>query len=58
MFAFTSTLNDSGVVPSILSISDYIIHSIRIIHVMFFCAFVGLNPQKAYEPQGVPIIFP
>ncbi|MPC29983.1 hypothetical protein E2C01_023237 [Portunus trituberculatus] len=49
--ANNSTLDDSGFVPPCPPPSDYFMSSINRDDV--FHAFSGLNPQKAYGPDGV-----
>ena len=47
-FADNSTLDDSGLVPPSPSPSDYFMLPIKILR------NAGLNPRKAYGPDGVP----
>ncbi|MPC47373.1 hypothetical protein E2C01_041117 [Portunus trituberculatus] len=49
-YAKNSTLDDSGLVPP----SDYVMPTIKVLCNDVFHALVGLNPRKAYRPDGVP----
>ncbi len=53
-FAANSTLDDSGHVPSTHTPSDYFMPLIKIVKNKVFYALSGLNPRKAYVPDGVP----
>ena len=56
-FAKNSTLDDSGLVPPSPPPSDYFMLPIKILRNYFFHALAGLNPRKAYGPDGVlPIV--
>ena len=50
------TLNDFGLVPPSPLLSDYFMLPIEILRIDVFHAFAGLNPRKAYGPDGVPPI--
>ena len=52
IFANNSTLGDYGLVPP----SNYFIPWIEIVRNDVFHALTGLNPRKAYGPDGVPPI--
>ncbi|MPC12862.1 hypothetical protein E2C01_005577 [Portunus trituberculatus] len=53
-FAKYSTLDDSGLVPPSPPPSDYFMSPIKIFRNNVFHALAGLNPRKAYGPNGVP----
>ena len=55
-FANNSTLDDSGLVPPSPPPSDYFMLPIKILRNDVFHALAGLNPRKAYGPDGVPPI--
>ena len=55
-FANNSTLDDSGLVPPSIPPSDYFMLPIKILRNDVFHALAGLNPRKAYGPDGVPPI--
>ncbi|XP_063864361.1 uncharacterized protein LOC135102784 isoform X1 [Scylla paramamosain] len=55
-FAKNSTLDDSGLVPLFPPLSDYFMLPIKILRNDVFHAIAGLNPWKAYGPDGVPPI--
>ena len=55
-FAKNSTLDDSGLVPPSPPPSDYFMLPIKIFRNDVFHALSGLNPRKAYGPDGVPPI--
>ncbi len=55
-FAANSTLDDSGYVPPTHTPSDSFMPVIKILKSEVFYALSGLNPWKAYEPDGVPPI--
>ena len=57
-FAKKSTLDDSGLVPPSPPSSDYFMLPIKILRNDVFHALAGLNPWKAYGPDGVPPIVP
>lgn len=51
-----TTLDDLELVPPSLLPSDCFMLPIKILCNDVFHALAGLNPQKAYEPDGVPPI--
>ena len=55
-FAKNSTLADEGLVPPSPPPSDYIMPVIKILRNDVFFALSGLDPRKAYGPDGVPPI--
>ena len=55
-FVNNSTLDDSGLVPPSPSPSDYFMLPFKILRNDVFHALAGLNPRKAYGPDGVPPI--
>ncbi|MPC96982.1 hypothetical protein E2C01_092267 [Portunus trituberculatus] len=55
-FAQNSTLDDSGLVPPSPPPSDYFMSTIEILRNDVLHALAGLNPRKAYGPDGVPPI--
>ena len=55
-FSANSTLDDSGHIPPTHTPSDSAMPVIKILHNDVFYALSGLNPQKAYGPDGVPPI--
>ncbi len=56
-FSNNSTLDDSGHIPPTYSPSDSFMPVIKILSNELFYALSGLNPQKAYGPDGVhPIV--
>ena len=55
-FSKNSTLDDSGHIPPTLPASDCLLPVIKILKNDVFHALSGLNPQKAYGPDGVPPI--
>ncbi len=56
IFSANSILDDSGHIPSTYTPSDSFMPVIKILHNDVFYALSGLNPQKAYGPDGVPPI--
>ena len=55
-FAANSTLDDSGHFPPTYTPSDNFMPIIKILKSEVFFALSGLNPRKAYGPDGVPPI--
>ena len=55
-FSTNSTLDDSGHVPPSPPPSDYVLPSIKILRNDVFHALSGLDPRKAYGPDGIPPI--
>ena len=55
-FSKNSTLDDSGHIPPTHPPSDSFMPVIKILQNDVFYALSGLNPQKAYGPDGVPPI--
>ncbi|MPC38763.1 hypothetical protein E2C01_032277 [Portunus trituberculatus] len=54
-FAHNSNLDDSGLVAPSPPPSDYFMSTIKILRNDVFHALAGLNPRKAYGPDGVPL---
>ncbi len=55
-FSANSTLDDSGHFTHIHTPSDYFVTVIKILKSEVFHDLSGLNPRKAYGPDGVPPI--
>ena len=55
-FALNSTLDDSGHIPPSYRTSDSILPTIKILNNDVFHALSGLDPRKAYGPDGIPPI--
>ena len=55
-FSKNSTLDDSGHIPPTHPSSDYTMPVIKILNNDVFYALSGLNPRKAYGPDGIPPI--